>query len=65
MSLCLCLIQSTLHNTDITIACCYQATCLKKTKSKIKRRNTEPSIFFPNDPNLSTASPQADGESMP
>ena len=26
-----------------------QATMLKKSKSKIKRRNTEPNIYFPDD----------------
>ena len=39
---------------------------LKKSKNKIKRRNTEPSIFFPNDPHLTAQSmPQSDGESRP
>jgi hypothetical protein len=40
-----------------------QATMLKKSKNKIKRRNTEPSIYFPNDPSLQPQSPSADGES--
>jgi hypothetical protein len=37
---------------------------LKKSKNKIKRRNTEPSIYFPNDP-LQPQSPSADGDSGP
>ncbi|XP_023933369.1 diacylglycerol kinase theta isoform X2 [Lingula anatina] len=41
-----------------------KATMLKKTKSKIKRRNTEPSIFFPkNDQSMLATSP--DSESGP
>lgn len=42
-----------------------KATMLKKTKNKIKRRNTEPSIYFPNDPHLSSATPSAEPESGP
>jgi diacylglycerol kinase (ATP) len=41
-----------------------KATMLKKTKNKIKRRNTEPSIYFPNDPSLSSM-PTADADSGP
>ena len=36
---------------------------LKKSKNKIKRRITEASIYFPNDPNLHAQSPSADGDS--
>ncbi|XP_064653188.1 diacylglycerol kinase theta-like isoform X3 [Lineus longissimus] len=36
-----------------------KATMLKKSKNKIKRRNTEPSIFFPNSESL-TQSPDAE-----
>ena len=41
-----------------------QATMLKKSKNKIKRRNTEPSIYFPNDP-LQPQSPSTDADSGP
>jgi diacylglycerol kinase (ATP) len=37
----------------------FQATMLKKSKNKIKRRNTEPSIFFPNSESL-TQSPDVE-----
>ncbi len=40
-----------------------QATMLKKSKNKIKRRITEASIYFPNEPNLTAQSPCADGDS--
>ena len=41
----------------------FQATMLKKSKNKIKRRTTEASIYFPNDPHLGAQSPSADGDS--
>lgn len=37
------------HNKHITNHVVLQATMLKKSKSKFKRRNTEPSIYFPNE----------------
>ena len=36
---------------------------LKKSKNRIKRRTTEASIYFPNDPTLGAQSPCADGDS--
>jgi len=45
-----------------------KATMLKKSKNKMKRCNTEPSMYFPNDTNF-PSSPQAlvvaDGDSVP
>ncbi|KAK2153007.1 hypothetical protein LSH36_311g03008 [Paralvinella palmiformis] len=41
-----------------------KATMLKKSKNKIKRRNTEPSIYFPTD-SLQPQSPSADPDSGP
>ena len=40
-----------------------QATMLKKSKNKMKRRDTEPSIYFPNHESLQPQSPSADGDS--
>ncbi|KAK2179943.1 hypothetical protein NP493_466g05012 [Ridgeia piscesae] len=42
-----------------------KATMLKKSKNKIKRRNTEPNIYFPNEASLQPQSPCADGVSGP
>ena len=42
-----------------------QATMLKKSKNKIKRRNTEPSIFFPdNESSLRLQSPSEESEPL-
>lgn len=42
-----------------------KATMLKKSKSKMKRCNTEPSIYFPNDCSLQPRSPCVDSDSGP
>lgn len=42
-----------------------KATMLKKSKSKMKRCNTEPSIYFPNDSSLQPRSPCVDSDSGP
>lgn len=42
----------------------FQATMLKKSKNKIKRRNTEPSIFFPDNEPLRLQSPSDETEPL-
>ncbi|BFZ21453.1 hypothetical protein BsWGS_24491 [Bradybaena similaris] len=44
----------------IVLRSALKATMLKKSKSKIKRRNTEPSIFFPENEPLQASSPTED-----
>ncbi|XP_033726446.1 diacylglycerol kinase theta-like isoform X2 [Pecten maximus] len=41
-----------------------KATMLKKSKNKIKRRNTEPSIFFPDNEQLRLQSPTEENEPL-
>ena len=38
---------------------------LKKSKNKIRRRNTEPSIFFPENDNLKAQSPSEESSGGP
>ncbi|KAJ8321813.1 hypothetical protein KUTeg_000284 [Tegillarca granosa] len=56
-------IQSGLR-TGIRIAQGGHATMLKKSKNKIKRRNTEPSIFFPDNEQLRLQSPTEESEPL-
>lgn len=42
-----------------------KATMLKKSKNKIRRRNTEPSIFFPENDNLKAQSPSEESSGGP
>ena len=51
-------------NTDVIFSV-FQATMLKKSKNKIRRRNTEPSIFFPENDNLKAQSPSEESSGGP
>lgn len=42
----------------------FQATMLKKSKKKMRRRNTEPSIFFPDNEPLRLQSPTEESEPL-